>query len=191
MSATFTRDAFPSAAWMLATDIAAIKAVAEVESGPYGAFLDGGSEPTILFEPHYFHQFTGGKYDKTHPKLSYPKWKPGQYGKMSEQHDKLAAAAKLDREAALKSCSWGAYQIMGANYRRAGFGSVQSMVTAAYKDADSHLRMFVNFILSDERLVVALRAHDWRTFARNYNGAGFEANKYDVKMAAAYTRLIA
>jgi hypothetical protein len=32
----------------------------------------------------------------------------------------------------------------------------------------------------------ALKSHDWSTFARLYNGAGYAANHYDVKIAQAY-----
>lgn len=180
--------AYTAAAWMLDCDVAAIRAVAEVESGPAGAFLDTG-EPVILFEPHYFHELTGGKFDRSHPDLSYPKWKPGAYGKNSDQHSKLQRAALLNREAALKSCSWGLFQLMGANHRGAGFDNVQRMVTAAYRSADDHLRMFVNFIQSKGALLDALRAQNWREFARIYNGPGFETNRYDAKMAAAFDKL--
>lgn len=173
---------------MLGCDVPAIRAVAEVESGQYGGFNDDGS-PVILFEPHIFHQLTGGRFDARYPALSYPKWKPGTYGKNSEQHTKLQAAAVLDRDAALKSCSWGLLQILGSNHRAAGHVTIQRFVTAAYRSVDDHLRMFVNFIQSRAELTDALRSHNWTAFASAYNGPGYAKNQYDTKMAEAFDRL--
>ena len=179
-------EAYGHAAWMLNCDVPAIRAVAEVESGPLGGFNDDGS-PVILYEPHIFHQLTGGKYDARYPELSYAKWKTRPYGSNAEQHQRLARAVALDRDAALKSCSWGLFQIMGSNHRMAGHLTVQRMVNAAYADVDEHLRMFVNFIINRNGLIDALRAHDWPTFKLVYNGPG--ENEYAAKMAAAFARL--
>jgi hypothetical protein len=181
---------YEHAAWMLRCEVAAIMAVAYVESGPGGAFLPTG-EPVILPEPHIFHELTGGKFDARYPDLSYPKWKPGHYGKASEQHAKLQRMVALDKEAAFKATSWGLFQIMGHNYRRAGFATVQAMVNAAYKDVDEHLRMFVRFIMADDAMADALRDHRWADFARRYNGTRFSENHYDTKMAQAYERFSA
>lgn len=183
-------ESYIAAAWMLDCDVPAIRAVAETESGRLGGFNDDGS-PVILYEAHIFHQLTGGKFARSHPDLSYPNWKPGNYGSNAMQHQKLERAAALNREAALKACSWGLFQILGANHRAAGHPTVQRMVNAAYRSVDDHLRMFVNFIESNGELHDALRSHDWRNFARIYNGPKFEANRYDEKMAAAYERIAA
>lgn len=191
-------ESYAHAAWFLRCDVAAIMAVAEVEArrdekGPR-AFNDDGS-PFILYEPHKFSEFTGGKYDRTHPHLSQPEWNPKAYGKYSDQHRKLDAAQKLDRSAALMSCSWGLFQVLGANYRRAGFDSVQGMVNAAFRDVDEHLRMFVWFVVTDRELHAALIDIPTDTregairFARRYNGKGFRANRYDEKIVAAFERL--
>lgn len=183
-----TRSAYEHAAWMIRCSVAAIMAVAEVESGRFGAWFPDGA-PVILFEPHYFHELTGGKFDVRYPTLSYPKWGAKPYGANSEQHVKLEAAAKLDREAAMKSASWGLFQLMGANYRRAGHASVQSFVNAMYRDVDEHLRAFVMFILSDEVMADALRNHEWAKFAARYNGSGYATHGYHTRMKEAYERI--
>ncbi|OOV89142.1 hypothetical protein MF4836_34345 [Pseudomonas sp. MF4836] len=46
----------------------------------------------------------------------------GPYGR--PQYERLITAYRLDEEAALQACSWGKFQIMGFNYRAAGFDSV-------------------------------------------------------------------
>lgn len=187
MNRELTADAYKHAAWMLACDIPAIRAVADTESGKLGGFNDDDS-PVILYEPHEFHRHTGGKFDARYPDLSYPKWRPGQYGKNSDQHPKLARAIELDRDAALKSCSWGTFQIMGGNHRAAGYLTVQRMVNAAHNSADDHLRMFVNYIISRNGLIDALRGHDWKTFAMIYNGPRYAENNYDTRMREAYEK---
>lgn len=176
-----------AAGWYLGVGLAEMKAVAEVESGHLGAFLETG-EPVILFEPHIFHRETRGRFADVAPGLSYPTWKSGAYGPVSSQHAKLERAAALDRQAALRSCSYGLFQVMGFNHQRAGFATIQAFVNAMYAGVEGHIRAFVAFVGYEERLVKALRAHDWTTFARLYNGSGYARHGYHTRLAAAFKR---
>lgn len=185
MKKTLTEDDYNVAAWKLGCSPAAIKAVASVESSGSG-FLASG-EPKILFEPHIFSRLTNGKYDKSHPRTSYKKWGTYPYGAVNSQHGKLAEAIKLDREAALQSCSWGEFQIMGFNYNVCKYKNVQELVNAAYKGADGHLDMFVRYVIG-RSLDDELQRLDWAGFAYGYNGPGYAQNRYDTKMAEAYKR---
>lgn len=186
-------EAFRSAAALLGCEVASIQAVGRVECGPEGAFFDSG-EPAILFEAHRFHALTEGRFaGRRAPDiagepgvLSRPKWMPGTYGPNSIQHRRLAAASALDRPAALMATSWGLFQVLGEHWKRCGYVSIQSFVNAAYRSADDHLQMFVRFILSDRRLVTAIRARDWEGFARIYNGPSFKLNRYAQKLAEAH-----
>lgn len=182
-----TEQDWQDAALALGVPVASVKAVAEVEA-PGSAFLPSG-EPRILFERHKFSQHTGGKYDKTHPDISNPKW--GGYGKESAQHGRLAKAAELDRDAALKSASWGRFQILGENYRQAGFDTLQAFINAMYASERHHLFAFVAFIKADPKLWSALKSRDWAQVARRYNGPAYAANAYDVKLRKAYERFSA
>lgn len=172
-----------TAADLLRVEPATIKAVAEVEAGPYGAFLETG-EPTILFERHVFHRLTGGRFDASHPDLS--SRRAGGYGKVSAQHGRLARAAALDREAALQSASYGLFQIMGFNHQVAGHPTLQGFINAMYASALEHLLAMVRYC-QHHGLDRHLRAHDWASFARGYNGPAFARNRYDSKLASAYT----
>lgn len=186
---------YTCASWLLLCEPAALRAVGEVEAGPEGAFLATG-EPVILFERHLFNRLTKGRFrgakvpnaptGATWSVISWPE--RGGYGPTSVQHRRLAAAVLLDRQAALSSASWGLFQILGSNYRAAGYSTVQRFVTAAYRSAADHLRALTMFIRADERLVDAVRGHDWETFARIYNGPAFRENQYDVRLAAAYRK---
>src|SRR5687768_5069995 len=100
---------FEKSAFSPGVEPAVIKAVAEVESNDEGFLLNG--QLKILFEPHIFWKQLRLKGIKPELHLQgnedilYPTWKPGKYGPVSKQHDRLNRAAKIDREAALLSAS--------------------------------------------------------------------------------------
>ncbi len=161
--------------------VAAVRAVIEVESK--GGFLPD-KRPKILYERHYFHRLTGGKYSAKHPDISHPDW--GGYGQGgANQYVRLHKAIALDRAAALQSASWGNFQVMGNHYKSLGFASVEDFVAAMVSGAAAHLDIFVRFVkkngLDDE-----LIRRDWDGFARGYNGPKYKENKYDTKLAAAF-----
>lgn len=134
---------FVVAAQTLRCEAAAIQAVAEVEVDDRGAWQTIDGRPTILFEKHYFRNLTNGAYNRTHPDISGPQ---GGYGRYSSQYPKLYRAAMLDEPAALKSASWGAFQIMGNNHVAAGHAFVRAFVTAMLENERRHLDAFVAFI---------------------------------------------
>lgn len=183
MSKKLTDQALREAAKTLNVELAVIRAVDEVESRGEGFLPDGRIK--ILFERHKFHAFTKGKYDASHPNISNAK--PGGYGSVKSQYARFSKAFELDKEAAMKSASWGRYQIMGFNYADAGFGSVGSFVDAMKTGEDAQLKAFVNIIRS-WGLAPELREHKWASFARQYNGPAYKRNKYDEKLAAAYAK---
>ena len=175
---------YQEAAKLLNCEVAAIRAVAEVESKGDGFLPDG--RPTLLFERHVFHKKTGGKYSATYPDISNKT--AGGYGKGgANQHIRLAKAANLNRDAALESASWGKFQIMGYHWKELGYKSLQSFINAMYESEAKHLEAFVRFIqvngLADE-----LRNKQWAKFARAYNGPNYEKNNYHTKMANAYKK---
>jgi hypothetical protein len=176
---------FEDAAKTLDVEVAMIRAVAEVES-PRGPFDDMG-RPEILFERHYFHRLTGGKHDKAHPDISNAD--AGGYGKFSAQYGKLERAYALDRDAALRSASWGRLQIMGNNFKAAGFASAADFALAMTRSEAEHLKAFVSFIKSDANMHAALKKKDWEGFAKKYNGPGYKKYDYDTKLKDAYDKL--
>lgn len=178
-------DDFKWAAEQLNCDIAVIQAVAEVESRGNG-FHEGGA-PKILFEAHHFSRMTAGKYDDSHPHISSERWNRKLYKGGIAEHGRLQEAASLNREAALKSASWGRFQIMGFNWAACGYASLQDFINDMYAGEFGHLKAFVGFIkslgLQDE-----LRKCDWDRFARVYNGPGYAANQYDTRLQQAYLK---
>ena len=180
---TLTEKDYENAAKELGCEVAAIKAVAEVESLNGGFQPDG--KPKILFERHQFHKFTQGKYSAANPDISNSR--PGGY--TSNEHLRLEKAAKLNRTEALKSTSSGKFQIMGFNFSIVGFSTLQDFINAMYRSETDQLKAFVQFIKSN-KLDDELRDKRWVDFARIYNGKNYHINKYDVKMANAYKKYI-
>lgn len=183
MNKSLTDKAIQDAANELGVEPAVIRAVDEIESRGDG-FTDDG-RVKILFERHKFHQFTHGKYDASHPDISNKE--AGGYGSSKSQYGRFSRAFELDPEAAMKSASWGRYQIMGFNFKAAGFNSVGEFVDAMKVSEDEHLKAFVK-VIKAWGLAPELRVKDWAAFASQYNGSAYKKNKYDTKMAAAYEK---
>lgn len=164
-----------------------LEAVASVESNGSG-FLSSG-EPKILFEPHVFWRcltklgIDPNKHTEGNKDILYKVWKLGSYGKYSEQHDRLQRAVEINREAALMACSWGAFQVLGENYKSLGYATIQELVNDAYTE-HGQVRMFVRFLKSNH-LVDELERQDFKTFALQYNGKSAAKNGYASKMRAA------
>ena len=153
--------------------------VISVETSGCGFLPD--RRPKILFERHFFHRLTGGKFDAEDPDVSAPN--AGGYGPSgAHQYDRLAAAIQLDRHAALQSASWGLGQIMGSNFQAAGYNDVEHMVADMVASEANQLRAMANFIKANG-MDDPLRAHDWASVARRYNGPNYAANNYDGQLA--------
>jgi len=181
----FSRQKAAQIADRLQCDVAAVLAVAEVESGGRKDLPDG--RPQILFEAHWFSRLTRGVYDRTHPAISSPTWNRALYRGGAAEYDRLDEARALDETAALQSASWGAFQIMGFNHRACGFRTVQGFVKAIQGPDDNDMEAFMAFVHSNPAMHLALRANDWTTFARLYNGPGAVAS-YSGRIADAYRR---
>jgi hypothetical protein len=112
-----SEDGLQKASASLGVDLPALWAVMTVETRGCGFLRD--KKPVILFERHWFRKLTNGKFDAIAPDLSNKT--PGGYGSVNDQHERLARAIGLDRQAALSSASWGLGQVMGFNDGQAGF----------------------------------------------------------------------
>ncbi|MCE7026437.1 N-acetylmuramidase family protein [Jiella avicenniae] len=161
-----------------------IHAVLDAETNGHG--FDALGRPRMLFEPHIFwRELPKGKRGEAQRLgLAYPKWRRNY---PADSYPRLKQAMAIDATAALRAASWGLGQVMGFNHKLAGYDTVDEMVTAFMADEENHLKAMVEFIVS-AGLDDELRRHDWRGFARGYNGPGFEKNGYDDKLAAAWRR---
>jgi hypothetical protein len=163
-----------------------IHAVLEVESR--GSGFDRQERPALLFEPHLFWRELGDTPERREAArlgIAYPSWGMKPYP--SDSYPRLAMAMAIDETAALRSASWGLGQILGSNFKAAGFTSPQAMVKAFMDDEEAHLSAMVNFIKTN-RIDDDLRRHDWAGFARVYNGPQYAKHNYHGRLAAAYAK---
>lgn len=183
-----TDNDYIAAATLIGCEMKAIKAVAITETGNSGSyFINDGDDkvPAILYERHYFHNKTNGSYSSAHPDISNSS--PGGYGAYSSQYKKLLKAYALDSSAALKSASWGRFQIMGSNHAAAGYATVEDFVSDISKSEKNHLKAFVNFIKADSVLTASITSRNWLQFALKYNGPAQDG--YDTRMEENYNAI--
>ena len=166
----------------MSVGVAELWSVLSVETRGCGFLPD--RRPKILFERHIFSRETNHQFDATYPDISNPL--AGGYGtRGAAQYERLQRALALDRQAALRSTSWGIGQVMGFNAEIAGYADVEEMVTLMTASEHQQLLGMAGYI-THNMLDRALRAHDWATFARVYNGSDYVSNRYDTNLAAAY-----
>lgn len=205
---------------------ATLKAIARVESGGRSSFWqinrhDGAHIPALVFERHYFSRLTEGKYDDEHPDISWPrgyqrKDRLGQrnpamhdgqtdaddvYGGYARGYLRLINAYRLDPGAALKSCSWGKFQIMGENHQLCDRDSVEKFVGKMCQSEHAQIDLLAAFIRGKPRawkdpknkaqgkeisLWDAVKTRNWAAIAFNYNGPDYKTHRYDEKLRAAY-----
>lgn len=180
----------------LGCEPAALKAVEEVESGGRGGFLPSG-RAQILFEGHQFYkrlkesqsEAFAKQIAERFPNICYPKWDKSKYKGGEGEWERLIIARSVDPIIADMCASWGRFQIMGFNFSLCGCGSVVEMVKIMSESATEQFRLFANFLKSSGCLP-SLQKKQWATFAKKYNGAGYAQNRYDTKLAAAYSKFV-
>jgi hypothetical protein len=201
-----TEEDYNKAAKSIGCEVAFIKAVAKIETGNRKSGFDEKKRPVILYERHVFARCTDpiNKYNNTNPDISsttgyiaasLENQNLVKAGKLSKDqlygysYTRLAKAYSLDKNAALKACSWGKFQVLGENYKEAGFKTVLSYVQTMCISEREHLKAVVNFINADQIRRNAAIKKDWATFARKYNGKRYKKNKYDIKLKEAYKKI--
>lgn len=172
-------------------EVATIKAVYEVESDG-DAFLSDGS-PKILFEGHVFWRQleVKGIDPKDHVQgnedILYKKWTRKFYKGGIAEYDRLKRAMQIDKEAALRSASWGSFQIMGYHAESLEFQDVFDFYYTLRTGEFQNLQMFIKFCEANN-LSRHLRSKNWTAFAKGYNGPGYAQNQYDIKLEKAYNK---
>lgn len=168
---------------------AALKAVSVVESAGNGFLPDGRCK--ILFEGHIFWRqlviagispqlYTAGNSD-----ILYEVWDKTKYKGGAAEYSRLEKAMKIHRKAALKSASWGMFQIMGFNHKYCGYDDVEPFVADMNESAEKQLTAAVKFLKS-LNLIDYMNARNWRAFASRYNGHKYADNQYDLRLEKAY-----
>lgn len=181
------------AASLLNCEVAALRAVIQVETGGRAGIMTNGLPP-ILFEGHVFWRELRARginpalYRKGNESILYQNWTKAYYKGGTAEWNRLLQARKINTDAANASASWGILQIMGNNYKACGCKSVSEFVEEMCAGDPFQLMLGATFIKNNPKILSALRAKDWATFARYYNGPSYSQNKYDQKLKIAYER---
>lgn len=170
-----------------------------IDTETSGSGFDKSGRPKMLFEPHVFYRNlppkSAARTKAVRAGLAYAKWGAQPYPR--DSYPRLIEAIAIDETAALKSASWGMAQVLGENFKAAGYPRVQDMVRAMMADEENHLLAAVNFIKANGidvelRKIAALKrpttAADCVPIVKPYNGPGYAKNNYHVKFAAAHNK---
>ena len=176
----------------LGLEPALLKAVQVVEAAGRDGFLADG-RPQILFEGHIMYKEFHKKFPdrdlgylcKKYPTVFFPKWDKSKYLGGVHEYKRLEIAKKIDEECALKSASWGMFQIMGFNFAYCGCKNVFDFVKKMEESHASQLKLMY-YYMNNTSCLKNLKEHDWAGFARKYNGPGYAENAYDQKLKNAY-----
>ncbi|MDR7128306.1 hypothetical protein J2X69_000634 [Algoriphagus sp. 4150] len=178
-------------------ELAAVKAVNEVESSGKGFLIDG--RPKILFEGHVFWRQLKARginpelfANSSNESVLYKSFVKKHYLGGTGEYRRLEQAISIStdpgfKEAALASASWGSYQVIGFHALPLGYDSVQQFVDEMHLHERNHLEAFGRYILKNGCLPY-LQNKNWAKFANCYNGPAYAQNKYDEKMAKAYLK---
>ena len=198
-----TEEQFKTAAELIGCEIPCVKAVYEVEASGKAYLPDGRLK--ILFEGHRFWKqiVREGKNPATfirdnpeYDNVLYSSWDKKKYIGGSGEWDRMTKALEvcdklqLSHDLALKSSSYGAFQIMGENYKACGYNSVSEMVDKYKTGGEAEqLNSFIRFVKS-QRLDKYLVQKNFSGFAAGFNGSAFRKNQYDVKLSQAYQKFL-
>lgn len=175
---------------LLGVDPNCLRAVQKVETGGKGGFEKNG-RPQILFEGHVFWReliklgVDPLKYKVGNENILYKAWDKTKYKGGEKEWGRFEQATRINKSAAIKSASWGMFQIMGNNYALCGCTNIFTFYDLMCKDQFSQFMLGMEF-LKQSKLVPYLVKKDWAGFARGYNGASYAKNSYDKKLKSAF-----
>ena len=170
---------------------AALAAVLAVEcTWPRRKGFDHTGLVRILYERHIAWRLTKGddREKLATAGLARAKWKRDYPKSNRERWRQLEKAREIVGDKAYEFASYGLPQIMGFNYKKAGYTSAREMAEAFATGEREQLEGLGRFLAANKRMIEALQKHHWARFARAYNGRGYKANRYDEKLKRAYER---
>lgn len=184
---------FEEVAAELGVEVAAIKAVVEIEAGrSHRGFWTEG-KPVLNFDLSIYrnraarHKLNLGKYAKSHSVI-FARPDIRRYGsQQAAQQARFDAAASIDSVTAIEGVFWGMFQIGGFNYKLCGTSSQREFLRLMSRSERDQLELFAEFI-TRSGLLPALKAKNWSAFARGYNGPSYASRGYHRKLAAAYAK---
>lgn len=170
---------------------ALVLAVAHVESNGEALHYDGRIK--ARFERHWMRKclkkmkFSLANISKADFDLVSSK--PNRKSRKDDYLD-IARAEKIHKECAYRSTSWGKYQIMGMNFKSAGYDSAIDMVTNYRANPRTQHQSWIKFLKAYRGGLAykALINKNFSKFGLIYNGKRYKARGYHTKVEKAYKR---
>lgn len=196
LSARYTRlteEDYREVAEWLGVEVAAIKAVVDIEAGKQHKGFWQPGRPLINFDLSMYRKFAPrrkvslSKARKRCPEIfRRPDVKRhGSY--QAAQHARLDAACAIDSVSAWQSTFWGMFQIGGFNWRKCGTSSIEEFVELMSRSERDQLELFASFI-KNSGMVEDIKNRKWLRFALKYNGPKARSRGYHTRLVAAYKR---
>ncbi|MCI9285782.1 MAG: N-acetylmuramidase family protein [Muribaculaceae bacterium] len=185
---TLTEEDFAEVAARLGVEVAAIKAVVEIEAGRTHEGFASPGHPLINFDLTMFRRFAKrrgvnlSKYSKTHSVVF-----NSHRGNQTRARRRLDAARTIHPHAAIEGTFWGMFQIGGFNWKKCGCSSIEEFEERMSRSERDQLDMFAEFI-TNAGLLKHLQNKNWAAFARGYNGPSYARRAYHTRMASAYAK---
>ncbi|MDE6271875.1 MAG: N-acetylmuramidase family protein [Muribaculaceae bacterium] len=176
---------FEKVARQLEVETAAIKAVVSIEAGSAMKGFWAPGVPIINFDPTMYRKYAPKALDKAGDKNA--KVPAGLTGYALREWTQLTNARKNNLQGADMGTFWGMFQIGGFNYKVCGCKSVEEFVRRMSHSELEQLELFAEFLVGTG-YVRDLRAKNWSSFARKYNGPSYAKRGYHTKMASAYSK---
>lgn len=192
-SRRLSEDDYREVAAELGVEVAAIKAVVDIETGrTHDGFWEEG-KPLINFDLSIYRQYAprhGVNLNDARTKAPLVFRSPDvrKYGsRQAAQYARLEQAIAVDEDSALESTFWGMFQIGGFNWKKCGTSSVKEFVELMSRSERDQLELFAAFC-KNSGLVKYIKSKNWAAFSLRYNGPGYRTRGYHTKMAAAYKK---
>lgn len=192
-SGVLTEEDFVEVAEELGVEVAAIKAVVEIEAGSAHRGFWLPDKPLINFDLTIFRRMAAkNKVSLTSANSKYPvifqRPNIARYGnRQAAQQARLDAAFCVHRLSAIEGTFWGMFQIGGFNWKKCGTKSPDEFVELMSRSERDQLELFAKFI-TNTGLLKHLQAKNWAAFARGYNGTNYASRRYHTRLANAYAK---
>ena len=177
----------------LGVEVAAIKAVTDIEAGRTHEGFWSEGKPLINFDLGVYRARAARrgvnlkKYARSHSVI-FNRPNTARYGsQQAAQQARLDAAMSIDSVSAIEGTFWGMFQIGGFNYARCGAKNHSEFVRLMSRSERDQLELFAAFI-RNAGLLPALQRKDWRAFARGYNGPSYASRGYHTRLASSYAK---
>lgn len=177
----------------LGVEVAAIKAVVDIEAGvEHKGFWKPG-KPIVNFSVKMYRKLAPRrgislkKVQKRHPEL-FEKPNVKKYGSSQAAYRAcIEVAARIDSVSAYESTFWGMFQIGGFNWQKCEASGLGEFVELMSRSERDQLELFARFI-KNSGMLQDLKKKDWLRFALKYNGSEARSRGYHKRLAAAYRR---